>query len=147
MSRFARSGSPALRVAGKISSVCYAAWRRSCYFRPTCALCANSLMASMERRLEAHVASRVAMAYSNPSEDDLLRVEALIHRRLIWCARFARAAGLMRIRPQDLHGVLATAELITQAQADGARSTHPYGFVPLRVVCILLSPRVGKVLC
>src|SRR5438105_15320317 len=42
---------------------------------------------------------------------------------------------------------LATAELIAEVQADGSRTTDRYGFVPLRVVSIQFSPRVGQVLC
>ena len=41
---------------------------------------------------------------------------------------------------------LPTAELIAEAQTDGAGTTHRYAFVPLPVVRIQFSPRVGEVL-
>jgi hypothetical protein len=38
---------------------------------------------------------------------------------------------------------LAAAKFISQAQADGSGTTHRYAFVPLRVVRIQFSARVG----
>ena len=38
---------------------------------------------------------------------------------------------------------LRTAEPIAEAQTDSSGTTHRYSFVPLRVVCIELGPRVG----
>jgi hypothetical protein len=41
---------------------------------------------------------------------------------------------------------LPSAELIAEAQINGAGTTHRDGFVKLRVVCVQFGPRVGKVL-